>query len=238
MRRLRFLLPLLASGLFIAPAGCRARPQRREEPSPRPPPDLQVVAVLPFVNESSAGSAVAEEFADVLASEWVKVAGVRTVRPRSLAGSLEQGVRIGSLEEALRVARGVKADAFVVASLTDYDPYEPPRLGVSIQFFRVSARPIPDSAVDRLVQSASWRCGPLPAGRDRAGHWITAFEQVYDAHDRRVRDRLEAYARSQEGSDTAFDGGREFTAVQSRYMQFVSNQLVLDILRASRDDEP
>ena len=63
---------------------------------------------------------------------------------------------------------------------------------------------------------------------------MAAFEEVYDAHDLRTRRALEAYARGQVERDSAF-GSREFLAVQSRYLQFVSAQLInraLEILAA------
>lgn len=228
MRRTRLLLAVLALG----PAACHPRHARRDEADPYPPSDLKVVAVLPFTAGPGIRDADTGGFADIFASEWVRVAGVRVVRPRGAEAPS------AGLEDALRLAREAKADAFVTASVTDYDPYEPPRIGISVQFFRVEARPVSDSEVDRLVQSASWRTGPLRVGREGAGHWITAFERVYDARDRRVRDRLMDYSCAQGGRDTAFDRGREFLAVQPKYMQFVSDQVIREILRTSRNDDP
>ena len=61
---------------------------------------------------------------------------------------------------------------------------------------------------------------------DRAGHWIAAFEEIYDSHDGRTRSELIAYARKQVEGDSAFAHEREFLAVQSRYLQFVSSRVV------------
>ncbi len=233
MRRPRRLLALLVPALLAGSPGCR--PPVKPCPIPE---DLRTVAVLPFVSRAPIGREAVEEFSDIFASEWVKTAGVRVVRPAAIAPSIGPGRQTLSLEEAVRLARGVKADAFVTAAVTDYDPYEPPRIGLSVQFLRTSAQSLSGPEVDRLVQSASWRCGPLPLGREAAGHWIAAFERVYDAHDRRVRSELCAYAGGHEAGDTPFGREREFLAVQPRYMQFVSNQIIREILRSSRDDEP
>jgi hypothetical protein len=219
-------------GLVLGPAGCLA-PE-----SPAPDPSLRVVAILPFVLEGNVRDVDVDGFSDLFSSEWVKVAGVRAVRPRAPFSKAGEVAKVFTLEEALRLARDAKADAFVTAAVTDYDPYDPPRIGISIQYFRVNARPVPDSEVDRLVQSASWRCGPLTLGRDKAGHWITAFERIYDAHDRDVREKLAHYAREKAGGEPAGGRERDILAVQPRYMQFVSNQVIHEILRVSRHDEP
>jgi hypothetical protein len=217
---------LLALGLLLATAGCRT-------PAPRAPePPLRVVAVLPFTRDATVRDADLERFSDIFSSEWVKVAGVRAIRPR---GPAPAPAKSATLEDALRMARDARADAFVTASVTDYDPYDPPRIGISIQYFRVQARPVPDSEVDLLVQSASWRCGPLSVGRDRAGHWIAAFERVFDAHDREVRDRLARYARDKSGGEPAASRERDILSVQPRYMQFVSNEVIHEILALSKD---
>ncbi len=228
MRRSPLLPALIGLWAFAGPSACKAAGKEAVE-SRDAVHGPRTVAVLPFAKEEGVHGADVDGFADIFASEWIKVAGTRVVRPRDMARGLE---------DALRLARGVKADAFVTVSVTGYDPYEPPRIGLSIQYFRVDARPMGDPEIDRLVQSASWRRGPLPMGRDHAGHWITSFDRVFDAHDGAVRERLAAYARAQEGRDTGFDREREFLAVQSRYMQFVSNQVILEILRAGRDNEP
>ena len=62
--------------------------------------------------------------------------------------------------------------------------------------------------------------------RDKASHWTDAFEAVYDAHDAATRKELVAYAAGQVDGDSAFSPVRELTAVQSRYLQFVSSQVL------------
>jgi hypothetical protein len=221
---------LVALGLLLASSACRTPP-----PAPAPACPLRVVAVLPVSCAEGVRDADLDRFTDIFSSEWVKVAGVRAIRPPWTGGA---SGKPPTLEEALRLARDARADAFVAASLTGYDPYDPPRLGISLQYFRVHARTLPDSEVDRLVQSASWRRGPVPLSRDKAGHWITSFERIFDAHDRDVRDRLARYARENAGGGPAGSRERDILAVQPRYMQFVSNQVIHEILDAARHDEP
>src|SRR5258708_13280791 len=71
-----------------------------------------------------------------------------------------------------------------------------------------------------LPQSASWRKGPLTMTRDGAGHALKAFEEVYDARDAATRQLVAAYGQKTSTRES------DFYAVQSRWMQFVSSQML------------
>jgi hypothetical protein len=220
-----------AAAVLLLAAGCSAESWKYKEYPPNPYPDLQSVAVLPIFNQTGKPAFDGEEFGNILASEMLKFPGFRAVRPSALRASGQALPR--SVEEALKLGRSLKVDAVLIAAVTDYDPYDPPRVAVSVQFLRTSSRDLGKNDIDRLVQSASWRRGPFEIPRDRAGHWVAAFENVYDAHEERIRTELLAYAQAQEGSDSAFLGEHEFLAVQSRYFQFVSNQVLNHIFEQS-----
>ncbi len=216
----------LALALLFA-AGCSAG--SRHEPSypSNPFPNLQTVAVLPVLDQTTKAGFDGNEFGDILASELLKFPGFRAVRPAAFRGHAPPR----SVDEAVRLGRQCKVDAVLVAVVTDHDPYDPPRIAVSVQLLRSSSRAVSAEEVDRLVQSASWRQGPLAMSPERAGHWVAAFEDVFDAHDARVRRDLAAYAQAQVSDDSGFLGEREFLAVQSRYFQFVSHQILQHLFR-------
>ena len=221
-----------AAGLctILVLSGCHIESWKYKTYPDNPFPDVQVVAILPFINQTPETRLKTEEFSNIFASEILKFDGFRVVRPRVVAMTLGEGEEIRTLEDAIRVGRRLKVDAVFVAAITDYDPYRPPKIGISVQFLRVASREISDSEIDRIVQCASWRRGPLAMGRKEAGHWMGAFERVYDAHQESVRRELTAYCDAQEGDDSAFRGDEEFIAVQARFMQFVSNQVINDVL--------
>lgn len=199
-------------------AGCV--PEERPSES-----EIGIVAVLPFVNQTSTAFD-ADEFANILASEFVKLGGLRVVRPAQIRAACEAGETIRTADDAIRLGRRLHADAVIACAVTDYDPYDPPKVAISAQFLRVAAGPGSGKDLDRLLQSASWRRGPLTMSSDRAGHALAAFDQVWDAHDGRTRSALRSYAGKREGDDSGFPREREFLAVQSRYLQFVSAQVV------------
>ena len=216
--------------VLVLSSGCHIESWKYKTYPENPFPEVQVVAILPFLNHTSERKLKTDEFANIFASEILKFDGFRVVRPRVVALTLGEGEEIRTLEDAIRVGRRVKADAVFVAAVTDYDPYRPPKIGISVQFLRVASREITDTEIDRITQCASWRRGPLTLGRKQAGHWMSAFERVYDSHQEKVRRELTAYCDAQEAKDSPFRGDEEFIAVQSRFMQFVSNQVINDVL--------
>ncbi len=230
-RRALLLSALLAQGCGLESVTYKAYPGN-------PYPDIRHVVVLPFMNRTLDPQANFVEFSNIFASELLKFEGFRVVRPLQAAEAAAPGEKIQSLEDVLRFARRFKADAIVVADVTDYDPYDPPRIGISVQFLRTSARGLAAAEIDRIVQSSSWRRGPVGLSRDKAGHFIAAFEHVYDAHEERIRREIVAYAQAQDESDSPFPAEREFLAVQARYQQFVSNQVINHIFEVSAPHAP
>ncbi len=189
---------------------------------PTPVGNLGVVAVLPFVNRSGVRFDD-DEFANILASEAVKAGAGRVIRPAQIRAAAQPGESLRTADDALRIGRRMRADVVIACAITDYDPYDPPKVGIATQVLRVAAGAMSGQDLDRLLQSASWQRGPLALSRSGAAHAMAAFEAVYDAQDPETRRALRAYAH---GRESAFVGEREFLAVQSRYLQFVSAQVL------------
>jgi hypothetical protein len=197
-------------------AGCQSpAPQASERR------EIRLVAVLPFFDETGNSSFDGEAFGAILASELVKASGVRAIRPAQIRAALNPGEQIRSVDDAIRVARRLGADTVLACAVTDYDPYDPPRVAVHAQLLRAESRSMSAEDVDRLIQSASWQKGPLPLSRAKAGHALAAFEEVYDARDRNTRRQLTTYAERTALRET------DFLAVQPRYLEFVSNQIIV-----------
>ena len=205
--------------ILVLAAGCGPFPEEGGEAGLA---TFGSIAVLPIVNRAGVPFD-GDEFANILASELVKAGANRVIRPSQIRAAGEPGEAIHTANDAVRFGRRVRAKVVLACAITDYDPYDPPKVAIATQVLRVNADPISGRDLDRLLQSASWRQGPLSMSGDGAGHALLAFEDVYDAHDPETRRALKLYAR---GREAAFAGEREFLAVQSRYLQFVSAQLV------------
>lgn len=207
--------------LLVLAAGCVENdPTAAESVS-----SIRVVAVLPFADQTGRAGFDPDEAGNLLASQLTKL-GFRVVRPQELRAAAPPGGVVRTASEAVGLARKMHADAVLACAVTEFDPYDPPRVAVRTQFLKVAPGTVSDGDIDRLLRSPSWDRGPLSLSREGAPHALAAFEEVYDARDRRVRSELEDYSREYGSGDTGFPGAREFLAVQSKYFEFVSYRIL------------
>lgn len=224
MRRITALLALGLAACHLPSGKYRTYPSN-------PDGDVRKIVVLPFMNQTDDAKLDTGGFANIFSSELVKFPGFEVIRPQVAMAAVEEGKSIRTLEDAIAVGRRLKADAIIAVAVTDHSPYDPPRTALAVQVLWTSARSVSSLEIDRLVVSASWRVGPLPMSRERAGHLLDAFEEIWDAHNKTVREEVVAYSDSQEGEDTAYRDGHQFLAIQERWMQFVSNQAINRFIR-------
>ena len=196
---------------------------------------IQKVIVLPFVNMTRSPHLDLNTFSDSFASELIKFPGFDVIRPVLVQAVLEKGEVIRTIDDAVKVGRRMHADGILAVAITDHNSYDPPRTALQVQFLRTRAQRMSAGKIDEMIQSASWRVGPYQLSPGKAGYLVDAFQKMWDAHSKNVRDEIKLYSESMEDRDTAYRDENEFLAVQDRWMQFVSNQAInLLIERAIR----
>ena len=137
--------------LCIVTGGCALLPDRIVEPQFHNPfPQIYRVAVLPFFNQSAEptvdGDAVAMAYYNELqlipGFEVMPVGVARQMLAASIAAT---GAEPRSGPEFQRLARLMNVDAVLVGSITEYSPYYPPRIGLSVDWYAAnpSFHPIP-----------------------------------------------------------------------------------------------
>jgi hypothetical protein len=142
---------LAAMLLCVANGGCALWPDRIVEPQFRNPfPQIYRVAVLPFFNQSAEPTVDGDAVAMAYYNELQTIPGFEVmpvgVSKQLLAASMAMSgrePRIG--EEFQRLARQMGVDAVLVGSITEYSPYYPPRIGLSVDWYAAnpSFHPIP-----------------------------------------------------------------------------------------------
>jgi hypothetical protein len=139
-RALRAVLALAASAALLT--GCEALSRKKPELTPpahtTAPYDASdgdvLWAVLPLLNES--GTEIFDPLAvsDKLVAAAEEVEGVRTVplnRTLQAMHALDiQAVR--DPDDVHRIAAAMGVDGVIVGSITAYDPYDPPTIGLSL----------------------------------------------------------------------------------------------------------
>jgi hypothetical protein len=145
-------LALLAAALLCAASsGCLALPDRILEPQFHNPfPQIYRVAVLPFFNQSAEPTVDGEAIAMAYYNELQMIPGFEVmpvgVARQMLAASMNaSGKEPRSGAEFQRLARQMGVDAVLVGSVTEYSPYYPPRIGLSVDWYAAnpSFHPIP-----------------------------------------------------------------------------------------------
>jgi hypothetical protein len=151
--RLNWLLPLV---IVVLATGCSLAPDVRHRPRYHNPlPQLHRIAILPFYNQSSEptldGIAVAEAYyAELQAIPGFEVlpVGVSTTqwdefRMSSQVEVTPDGQMLPSNFQ--KFARMMGVDAVVVGSVTDFDPYSPPRMALTTRWYAANPafHPVP-----------------------------------------------------------------------------------------------
>lgn len=190
----------------------------------------QVWAVAPAVNLSGIGDVDPLLQADLIYQQVQTVNGVRAIpvnRVVDVYAAMQIG-GIGSAEQASAVCELLAADALLVPTITAYDPYNPPKLGASLQLFWRSPDYRRPTGVE--VRELSRMAAPA-AGESLPATPPDLFQVVgmYDAASGSVREKLALYADGRNDPVGPL-GAREYLVSMDRYCGFVYHDLVEQLL--------
>ncbi len=133
--------------ILVMTVGCSAFPDVVHQPQVHNPfPQLSRVAVLPFYNQSAEPTVDGDQIALAYYSELQQIRGFEVVPvgvTKKLA--LASGIQPQSTADFQELARFMDVDAVVVGSVTEFTPYYPPRMGLSVRWYAAnpSYHPIP-----------------------------------------------------------------------------------------------
>jgi hypothetical protein len=208
------------ASLLLMAGGC-------QEPSPPPygvegklvlpGRQAQTWAVAPAISLS--GQREVDELlqADLLYVQLQQVRGLTVIPVNRVVQAMETlGInRLKSEQQAVLLADTLNCDGVVVVTVSAFDPYDPPKLGASIQLFRRGSYARPEGIDPRdLARSA--------------GQFVQVVG-MYDAANGSVRDRLETYAAGRNDPAGPY-GAREYLVDMDRYCGFVYHCLIAELL--------
>jgi hypothetical protein len=210
--------------LFVAcvvAGGCaeKARPYGRERQLALAGPQTRVWAVAPVLNLSGQRGVDPLLQADLLYQQLQTVHGL-TVIPVDKVAQVYASLRIEQVqtpEQAFAVIETLGCEGLVVGTVTQFDPYNPPKFGGSLQLFEKPGgytRPPPPD-VRELVNAAA----PPPTQSLPEAPQFLQVVGMYDAANGTVRDALLDYAagRHEPAGPMA---EREYFASMDRYAAF------------------
>lgn len=189
----------------------------------------QVWAVAPAVNLTGYASVDPFLHADLLFQQLQQVDGITAI-PVNRVAQVYASLRIEqvqSAEQASVVCEVLGIDGLLVPTVTAYDPYDPPKLGVAIQLFRRSGFARQENVSPReLARRAS-------PGKDQSLPAAPDFLQtvgMFDAANGSVRQAVYDYARGR-NDPLGPMGAKEYFASMDRYSGFVYHTLIVEMMK-------
>lgn len=218
--------------LTAALGGCAEKPKPYgvERQLFLPGQRAQVWAIAPAVNLSGIGDVDPLLQADLLYQQVQSVNGIRAI-PVNRVVEVYTAMQIGGVqspEQASVVCDLLAADALLVPTVTAYDPYNPPKLGASLQLFWRSPDYRRPTGVE--VRELSRMAAP-PSGQSlpAAPPELVQTVGMYDAASGSVREKLAVYADGRNDPVGPL-GAKEYLVSMDRFCGFVYHDLVEQLL--------
>lgn len=227
---------VLAGGVMLSLGGCE-QPQRIAS-TVAPYETRQVFAVAPLRNESGSAYVDGARLADKLTQRLALTRGLDTLPVNRVLAAMEAlGIdRIADKGDAIRLRQTLGVDGLVVGTVTAYEPYNPPKLGMNLELYLADRLVWSGSELDtrELSAAATDRNSELPGGEAGRRQPVTALGVFYDAADPEVLDLLKAYTVERGPDGTGEMTLRRHLISIDLYSEFVSYQLTTRLLDAER----
>ncbi|MCH7546536.1 MAG: hypothetical protein IID30_09075 [Planctomycetes bacterium] len=238
----RIMSAFVLSAMLLVFSGCSYKrlhvPLKLSSPYPQP----QLWAVAPFGNESGVSLVETYRISDMFTEQVQQVQGLDSIPVNRVIEAMRHlGLeRVETTRDASTLMRVLGVDALIVGTVTAYDPYLPPKLGIAIQLFHNDARASYSDLDPRALtraptdQSVPGASKPIKPIAQAAG--------VFEASNHETLKWLKEYARGRTLPDSAY-GSDIYLVSMELYTQFVSFRLTHDLLafersRLSPEEEP
>lgn len=230
MTNRRLLLPMLAAAALMS--GCARRGPVINGPLLSPYAEPATWAVAPLANESGVSIADGLTAADIIAQEVQKIHGIDALPVQRVLDGM-RAMNIGSIDSpatARSLARLIGADGIIVGSITAFDPYRPPRLGLTLQLYTARSMALADDLIDNISRAPS---DTALSGFEPHDAPASSASAILDAADNGVRLDVEQFARGRTQTNSALNWER-YLVVMDLYTQYAADRLLRDLLREER----
>lgn len=203
------------------------QPDRYTSPYPAP----KLWAVAPLDNQTGTLLVDTTRLADKLTHQLQQIKGIETVAVnRVLEVMTEQKLTaITSIPEAMAVIEALDVDGLIVGAVTAWDPYEPPKIGLTVQLY-ARRNPNGTTSLDPRLLTAS-ATDPLALAVVRYRQPVNHVAAYLDAGHGDVLTRLQRYAKGRSGHDSPA-GWRRYLLSMDLYSEFASHELMRRLFAA------
>jgi hypothetical protein len=222
----------------------------------------QVIAIAPAINVTGSRDFDPNVVSDTMFNELQQVAGI-TVLPLNKTIFAMQRLHLRSIdspETAAKVAEAMGADSILMISVTAYDPYIPPTVGMTVQLYTVRdpedvpvvsvAAPEPQvralradgSALEvaptkeqikkAAIEEAAKKAAEVQSRPKR--HLAASISAVFNGTNQTVKQEIRDFAagRTHEGSAMGPD---RYLSDADAFMRFVCHAMVSRLMEVERD---
>jgi hypothetical protein len=195
-----------------------------------------VVAVVPLRNESGTSLVDPEDVSDAVVAALQEVRGIRAL-PLNRTMLAMRALKMTSVDDPAQLrelAREMGVQGVVVGTITAWDPYDPPTLGISLALYdhglsddarngiMLDARRLAAQPTDYTYFSQNLYPDTRPA---------SAVSEHYDAANHQVLMDVQSYATGRHNEHTAL-GWKRYTASMDLYTKFATSQAVARLMDA------
>ena len=239
VRAWRVWLRPVAAGVLIAASqvGCEPPPPKygtefRLEAQFK---KRQTWAVAPAVNLSGQRQVDPILQADLLYQQLQQVKGV-VIIPVNRVAEVYAAMRIEQVqseEQAAAVCELLGCDALLVPTVTAYDPYDPPKMGASLQLLGRAPGTWRAAPVDvRKLTRQAGETPPQPLAMPAAAEVVQSVG-MFDAANGSTREAVARYAAGRFDPVGPY-GAKEYFVSMDRYCGFVYHELIVGLLNSPR----
>jgi hypothetical protein len=223
--------------LCIGLAGCESQPATFMPPNMITAPYDATMgdvlwAVVPPRNESGTSLVDANSVGDALVAAVTEIPGV-TALPLNRTLEAMRALKIAGVDtpqQVRQLAEALGADAVLVGSITAWDPYNPPVIGLSMALFSRSGRLHREEGMldPQALTSAATDAGFLAHSNFRDAPVSVASEHL-DARNHQVKLFVKEYAQGRSDAGTALDWHIYFASMDL-YTQFAAYHTVRRVM--------
>lgn len=224
----RLVIMILTLMIPFGGTGCTAG--KRQTDAHRGSVDEPVIIVVaPVINLSAMSDLDPVVLTDWVAAEWLDFPNVGVVPVNmTLAALQRQGkYRVETPADAVALAEELGADATVVTAITEYDPYDPPRVGLVMQWYGVDSAPVGGGLDPVLASRDATGLEVMPAAADE--RTTIQVQRGFNAAHQGVLRELREYARDRDGEPSAL-GWKKYVHSQELFVRYCAWSVIRTML--------
>lgn len=237
MTSAKVMLSVATAGALMCAAalpGCHLAHRGKAPPLEAPYAEPQTWAVAPLRNESGSRQVDPARVADHLTQQLERAERLHVVPVNRVLAAMEslEMQTVASPEDAAALRELLAVDGLVVGTVTAYEPFDPPKLGLAVELYTGPQIPEPHVEIRRLTRAASDRDFEPPAVEPNKPVSVTSG--YYDAAAPEVRRRLKDYGVNRGGEDGR-EQWRRYRLSMDLYTEFVSYLVGEQLLEAEHE---